>query len=187
MKYLYPNLPNWLDPESARGFDKKTDWIAERKKNGWRCLAIRTETGLELWTRRHTIIHDPLPMTRSALGELPPLTVIDGELIDKRSKDIKDHYYAFDILFAAGKQLTGMSWTLRRKILEEVMKYIPVEISEPIIPGKYLLYETAIADGDEGIVMKCINSKYLVDYGSCPKNPYWMKCKKAEDSFGGSK
>lgn len=184
LPYIWPNIPNWLDPKSLEGFDSKIDWIAERKKNGWRCLAMRTETGLELWTRRHTLIHDPLPITREALMNLPPMTIIDGELMEKRTKDIKDHYYAFDIIMLKGKMLNGYSWTTRRKFLEETFRTIPsIELSEPITVGKSFLYKLAIETGDEGIVLKNINSKYLVDYKSCQQNPLWIKVKKPENSF----
>ena len=90
MKYIYPNLPNWIDPSKVIDYDKKPSWIAERKKNGWRCLAVRDEGGLTLFTRRKTIIYDQLPVTRNALQRLPYATMIDGELMEKRTKDIKD-------------------------------------------------------------------------------------------------
>lgn len=184
MTYLYPNLPNWIDPAKVAEYDPNIEWVAERKKNGWRCLAMRTPEGLELWTRRHTLVHDPLPITREALLHLNPGTIIDGELIDKRTKDIKDHYYAFDILMLDGRLTTGFTWQLRRALLEQTLKFIPgIEISEPITVGKSHLYRVAVEQGDEGIVLKNVNSKYLVDYKSCPKNPLWIKAKAEEKAF----
>lgn len=184
MKYLYPNLPNWIDPSGLTEYDPKIEWVAERKKNGWRCLAMKNEEGLELWTRRHTIIHDPLPITREALSHLNAGTIIDGELMEKRTKDIKDHYYAFDILMYEGKLMTGFTWQLRRAILEQALKFIPgVEVSEPITVGKSHLYRVAVEQGDEGIVLKNVNSKYILDYNSCPTNPLWLKAKAPEKAF----
>ncbi|RPJ11835.1 MAG: hypothetical protein EHM36_00725 [Deltaproteobacteria bacterium] len=184
MNYIYPNVPNWLDPSEVSQFDRKPEWIAERKKNGWRCLAVRNSTALELWTRRHSLIPDELPKTRAALSMLKPDTIIDGELLDKRTKDTKDHYYAFDIIYNEGKLLASMPWILRRKILEEVLQDIPdIEISIPVTLGKSHLYQVAIEEGDEGIVLKNTDSKYLIDYQSCPSNPYWIKAKQPEKCF----
>jgi ATP-dependent DNA ligase len=180
--YIYPNLPNWLDPNEVKSYDKKTDWIAERKKNGWRCLAIMREDGLKLWTRRNTLIPDLLPLTREMLHNLPVGTMLDGELMEKRTKDIKDQYYCFDILYLEGQPLMSLAWKDRRKYLESLID-IGLDISSPISLGKSLLYDQAIGDGDEGIVMKNINSKYMVDLKSCPHNPYWIKAKKPENAF----
>lgn len=179
--YIYPNLPNWLNPLEVKNYDKKTDWIAERKKNGWRCLAIVNEEGLKLWTRRHTIIPDLLPQTRSYLSKLPVGTIIDGELMEKRTKDIKDQYYAFDILYYAGQPLMSLSWKVRRNYLEHTD--LEVGLSVPTALGKTLLYDQAISEGDEGIVLKNINSKYIIDLKTCPHNPYWIKAKKPENAF----
>jgi ATP-dependent DNA ligase len=182
LPYIYPNLPNWLDPKDISQFDRKPEWIAERKKNGWRCLAVRSDSGLILWTRRHTIIPDPLPLTREALMNLEIGSIVDGELMEKRTKDIKDLYYAFDILYEGGKALMGMAWKDRRNRLEKVMGSLAnTEISMPVTLGKSLLYNMAIEEGDEGIVMKEIHSKYIIDYKSCPSNPFWIKCKKPEN------
>jgi bifunctional non-homologous end joining protein LigD len=184
MKYIYPNLPNWIDPAKVIDYDKKPSWIAERKKNGWRCLAVRDEEGLTLFTRRKTIIYDQLPVTRNALQRLPYSTIIDGELMEKRTKDIKDLFYAFDILYEGGKQLTSLPWKHRRERLEYVLNGIEgIEISVPVCVGKSLLYDISIEEGNEGIVMKEINSKYLIDLNSCPHNPLWIKAKKPENSF----
>lgn len=184
MRYFYPNLPNWLDPSLVVEYDKKPSWIAERKKNGWRCLAIRDENSLTLMTRRNTLINDPLPVTRNALQNLLPSTIIDGELMEKRTKDIKDLFYAFDILFDNGKQVTGLPWKERRQRLEKALKGIDgIEISEPVSVGKSYLYDLAIQEGNEGIVMKEINSKYIVDFSKCPSNPHWIKAKRAENHF----
>lgn len=182
-KYIYPNLPNFIDPKSVD--DYKPNYIAEVKKNGWRCLAWRKKEGLELWTRRNTLIKDSLPKTREFLMQLPIDTIVDGELLDKRTKNIKDHYYAFDLLFLEGKSVMHLPWKARREKLETlVAQYaIWVELAKPIQLGFSTLYNLAVADGDEGIVIKNINSKYLVGLRESPHNPQWFKAKQAEKCF----
>jgi bifunctional non-homologous end joining protein LigD len=184
MRYFYPNLPNWIDPSLVVEYDKKPSWVAERKKNGWRCLAIRDENSLTLMTRRNTLINDQLPVTRNNLHQLLPSTIIDGELMERRTKDIKDLFYAFDILMDNGKQLTSLPWKERRKRLEAVLKDMEgIEISDPVSVGKSYLYDLAIQEGNEGIVMKEINSKYIVDFTKCVSNPHWIKAKKPENHW----
>lgn len=182
-KYVYPNLPNWIDPMAVEKY--QPHYIAEAKKNGWRCLAWRKKDGLELWTRRYTLIKDPLPKTRELLMNLPVNTIVDGELLDKRTKNIKDHYYMFDIQFLEGKSVMSRPWHERREILEKVVAQYGIwtELSEPIQLGFSALYKLAIEHEDEGIVIKNINSKYVVDLKSCPHNPQWFKAKRPEPCF----
>jgi ATP-dependent DNA ligase len=116
---------------------------------------------------------------------LPINTIIDGELMEKRTKDIKDHFYAFDILFLNNQSTMHLTWRERRKLLEKTFREndIYTDISEPIGLGFKTLYDLAIAEGDEGIVIKNVNSKYIIDLKSCPHNPYWVKAKKPENCF----
>jgi len=185
IKYCYPNVPNWIDETTVDNY--KSGYVAERKKNGWRCLAVRDEKGLTLWTRRKTTIVSDLPVTRELLFHLPVGTVIDGELLDKRTKDIKDHYYAFDIQFLNNKSIMHLPWAERRKQLESVFTqnglFGRVELSEPVQLGFSTLYKLAVADGDEGIVLKHSQSKYIVDIRKCPANDQWFKAKRAEKCF----
>ena len=182
-KYIFPNLPTWVDHSSVDNY--KPHYIAEVKKNGWRCLAWRSKEGLELWTRRKTLIKDPLPKTREFLMQLPYNTIVDGELLDKRTKDIKDHYYAFDVLYIEGKSVMHLPWTARREKLENlVAQYgIWVELSKPVQFGFSTLYKQAVAEGDEGIVIKGVNSKYLIGLTECQHNPNWWKAKRQEKCF----
>lgn len=182
MTYFYPNAPNFIEPGMLSEFDRNPAYIAERKKNGWRCLAIKAAGSLLLWTRHHTLIPDPLPLTRSALADLPNETIIDGELIDRRTKGTKDTYYAFDILMLSGRLLFGLEWRERRRLLEKTVGGMDVMLSEPINTGKELLYALAIADGDEGIVLKNIHSRYIMSQRKCEPNPFWMKAKQVERS-----
>ena len=182
MKYCYPNMPNFIDSSTVDNYKK--DYIAERKKNGWRCLAVRDEA-LALWTRKKTVIPDTLALTRWELMKLPEGTIIDGELLDKRTKDIKDHYYAFDIQFYKGESVMHLPWKERRDILETaiITNNVMIELAEPIMLGFSTLYKLAVETGDEGIVIKNVNSKYIINLNDCPHNPMWFKAKRPEQHF----
>jgi len=195
MKYYFPCKPNRLSPGSDlfRRLDNDPNWIAEVKKNGWRCL---TEGGaLTLWTRHHTTINDPLPELRGLLTEiLPNGCIIDGELLQNRTKQIKGVYYVFDLLVVNGKLITGLPLWNRRQILEAIFEPAmlkiadrggnvhPVEIAHQYQLGKVKLYYDSIAgEENEGIVLKQVNSTYNASESRCLQNPYWLKVERIEN------
>jgi ATP-dependent DNA ligase len=57
------------------------DWIAQPKYDGWRCIAERTENGVELRTRTGKSITS-LPYLEDALVCLTVGTIVDGEIVD---------------------------------------------------------------------------------------------------------
>jgi bifunctional non-homologous end joining protein LigD len=192
VSYLYPCVPNRLQADNSRLeiIDRDPLWIGERKMNGWRCLAIRDEKGFVLWTRHKTLIDFPLPELREALTEMiPPCSIIDGEILDRRTRDIKGIFYAFDVLLAEDQLFTGKPWTDRRKALEAIIKPCEhVHLSQPVNVGKKHLYDLCIQEpGCEGIVLKHMASLYTAGFKQCLTNPLWIKVKKDEaHTKGGS-
>jgi ATP-dependent DNA ligase len=186
MKYLYPCKPNRLAPDAAYfgALDNDPHWIAEIKKNGWRCLAYREASGLVLYTRHNTLITDPLPDLRNFLTlVLPPGTIIDGELVNNRTKGTKGLYYVFDILQAQGVMLVDDCLSARRAILEKLLPPCPgtVELAQQYVTGKKRLYEASIeGEVNEGIVLKKASSKYLASETRCLQHPHWLKVKRPE-------
>jgi ATP-dependent DNA ligase len=185
MKYYFPCKPNRLSPTSElfNRLDNDAEWIAEVKKNGWRCLAYKEGGALTLWTRHHTTINDPLHELRTLLTEmLPDGCVIDGELLQNRTKAIKGVYYVFDLLMLDSAPTTGLSLWNRRELLETVVTPTgPVEIAHQYQIGKVKLYHDSITgEENEGIVLKNVNSTYNASESRCLQNPYWLKVKRVE-------
>jgi len=56
-------------------------WIWENKLDGYRALAVRSPTGLTLFSRNRKSLHRQFPYIVEALGDLPEGTVADGELV----------------------------------------------------------------------------------------------------------
>lgn len=185
MKYFYPCSPaNRLDINCVQfdELDNDTDYVSEDKRNGWRCEAYNNDE-LILWTRKRTIIPDALPTLRKKLREmLTDATVVDGELMEKRTKEIKELFYAFDILFYKGEPVYRLPWTERRSLLEKVIQPIPglIELSSPVFKRKRKHYYKSIQNGNEGIVLKKINSVYPIGLVKSIDNPYWIKVKAPE-------
>ena len=187
--YFYPCNPNRLQHDNPLfdEMDKDIGWIAERKMNRWRCLAFKDkDCKLYLMTKHKTLITDPLPDLRDDLCKiLPGDTMLDGELIDRRTSGIKQTYYLFDALRVCGDDLTGLLWWKRRERLEGLVDTARwaelILLSQPVEVGKKNLYYQAIGEeGCEGIVMKKKDSKYLASKTSCQDNPFWISCKQPE-------
>jgi ATP-dependent DNA ligase len=197
MKYYFPCAPNRLSPTSDlfRRLDNDPAWTAEVKKNGWRCLAYKEGGALTLWTRHHTTINDPLPEIRGLLTDmLPDGCVIDGELLQNRTKQIKGVYYVFDLLVVNGKSITGhplwdrrqfletILWTAMSKIADRGGNVHPIYLATQYQIGKVKLYYDSITgEENEGIVLKNVNSIYNASESRCLQNPHWLKVKRVEN------
>jgi ATP-dependent DNA ligase len=185
--YLYPCKPNTLTPDSKLfdELDRDIGWIAEVKKNGWRALPTKDESGsLTIWTRHKTLIKDAVPELREALAEMMPAgTILDGEFINNRTKGVKGKLYLFDIIMLEGKLLIDMLLRERRKILEGVVKETQdIVLAQQVRVGKkQLYYQSTEGEENEGIVIKRLDSKYLASEKSCPQHPYWLKVKRVEN------
>jgi ATP-dependent DNA ligase len=195
MKYYFPCKPNRLSPTSElfKRLDNDQNWIAEVKKNGWRCLAYKESGALTLWTRHHTTINAPFPDIRSLLTKiLPDTCVIDGELIENRTKGVKGVYYVFDILALNGAFL-NLPLRERRQLLEPILKISergghvgPIELARQYQIGKVKLYHDSISgEANEGIVLKHVNSAYNASPARCLQNPFWLKVKRLEKHVTG--
>jgi len=179
--YLYPCMPNriYSDSKLFADLDQDPAWVAEIKKNGWRCLVEKTGGRVTLWTRRYTTIPD-LPDLKEYLTEmLPEGILLDGELIDRRTKDIKGLWYAFDILYLGTEFFHNKPFSERRKELEKHVWDVPgkIEVAKQYRLGKKMLYERVIDEGEEGIVIKKLDSTYPTNSTKSHDNPYWLKVK----------
>lgn len=189
MKYLYPCLPKPLSPNN-RYFDELDHdifWIAEIKRNGWRCLIEKDNDKLILWTRHHTLVTMPLKSLRESLSCLPDGTMLDGELINyKRIKGSADSLYLFDILYLKNQKIYHLPLRKRRGVLELAFRdYLAIskdiELAQQVQIGKKALYYKSIeGDLNEGIVLKQLDAAYPVSEQKCLDCPQWIKVKKVE-------
>jgi ATP-dependent DNA ligase len=188
MQYLYPCKPQRIsvDSDLLSRLDNDPAYVGEVKKNGFRCLAVKEDGALSLWTRHKGLIHFPLPELRAGLKELmPDNTVVDGELLQVRTKTVKEVFYAFDIIRLRGSLVTNEPLYVRREMLEhlELERCPKVELAKQVTTGKRKLYYDAIADdsdANEGIVVKKLSSKYIASDRRCVEHPFWLKVKKDE-------
>ena len=188
MKYLYPCKPNPLSINSPYldVVDRDKKWVAEVKKNGWRCIIEKDGGILTLWTG-HTknVISQPFTTIRETFECLPDGTMLDGELIfTNRIKDIPNAFYLFDVLYWNGQDQTLLPFSKRRVLLELIYKdYLcncaDIELAKQVQVGKKELYEQSIGNAlNEGIVLKHLDSDYKTNTRSGQQNPKWLKVKK---------
>jgi ATP-dependent DNA ligase len=86
-------------------------WIWEIKLDGYRALAVKSRTGLTLFSRRNKSFNRQFAHIVDALADLPEGTVVDGELVaiddsgrpdfnllqNFRAEASRIHYYIFDV------------------------------------------------------------------------------------------
>jgi DNA ligase D-like protein (predicted ligase) len=110
------------------------DWIYEIKLDGYRAVAVKTDSRVSLFSRRRKSFDHHYPLIVEALAELPEGTVVDGEIValdesgrpnfnllqNFRSEASRIHYFIFDLLICNDRDLTKLPLVERRKLLKSL-------------------------------------------------------------------
>ena len=107
----------FIEPMNCAPVTKLKDgpgWVYEIKLDGYRAVAVKTDGGVNLFSRRRKSFNHHYPLIVEALAELPESTVVDGEVValeagrpnfnllqNFRSGASNIHYFIFDILVTA--------------------------------------------------------------------------------------
>lgn len=187
LRYYYPPKPMriYLNSEIMEEINNSSKWVAELKKNGWRCLVWKEDGKIYLYNRhgqRSTTMENASPELMMYLTmTIPDSTVIDGEFLDRRlqKKEFKGIYYAFDIMYHEGKSMMTFPFEYRRSILEKIIQpYEYLWIPQQIVSNKIGYYHDALKSPEnEGIVIKKLYSPYGGGFDSSKTVSYWMKLK----------
>jgi bifunctional non-homologous end joining protein LigD len=119
------------------------EWLYEIKLDGYRALAIKTGGKIQLRSRNDNDFSHRYPAIVHALTALPNETVIDGEVValDESGKPSFQtlqnygsagaplHFYVFDVLILAGRDVMAEPLAKRLALIE---KRILPKLSEPI-------------------------------------------------------
>ncbi len=150
-------------------------WTYELKLDGYRMEVVRTGATTTLYSRRQNVLNEKFPYIASALGSLPPDTVIDGELVavrpdgkpnfnllqNFRSAQDSIIYYAFDVLVHKNQDLTMLPLSERREILRSIIEPAEhVALSEVSNQTAKEMLAFVRSHGLEGIVAKRADSMY---------------------------
>ncbi len=152
-------------------------WIYELKLDGYRAIAIKTNSKVYLRSRNDKDFSARYPAIAKALARLPDETVVDGEVValdqaGKPSFNALHNYgsslapiffYVFDVMVLAGQNVMSEGLSARRDLLEQ---HVLPKLAEPIraVPR----FDSALSDmikavraqGLEGIVAKRLDSIY---------------------------
>ncbi len=152
------------------------DWIYEVKLDGYRAQALHAGKATRLLSRNGKDLGGRFPGVVVALaGALPPGSVLDGELValdeagrpsfsliqNSASSGATFVFFAFDLMFLAGRDLTDEPLAERRRLLKaNLQDSDTVQLSESFsIPAAQML-ALVREHSLEGVVAKRLTSRY---------------------------
>ena len=151
-------------------------WLYEIKLDGYRAEAMRSESGVILFSRSRKSFNKQFSLIVEALADLPENTVIDGEVValdesgrpdfnllqNFRSEASRIHFFVFDLLVYQGRDLTRLPLIERREIMRSVLKFKSprIRISDYVEASATDILNAVREQGLEGIVGKRKDSLY---------------------------
>jgi ATP-dependent DNA ligase len=118
ISFFYPPQPTRIWPNSPLLQSLGADWDAEIKYNGWRVLIFKQADRILIYNRHSTIIDIDWKPFWNFFKVLPNNSVFDGELLDRRTKDLKNVIVLWDAPYWDGRDLRTTPLTSRRPFLE---------------------------------------------------------------------
>jgi ATP-dependent DNA ligase len=187
--------PIWLmQPIPYFGEKLDGEWIYEPKIDGWRMQVVSYDNGkIELWGRRLERKPNWSDKLRYLIKKLdsiiPPGTILDCELHSSGGRrfipslfainpKVRPVVYVFDIMCFKGKDISKNTLRRRKGLLGKI------DFKRPCyrVLGKKLTnmkrnYVSEVKKGHEGIVIKKLNSPYLIGKESPIATHWWRKIK----------
>src|SRR5205823_413517 len=152
------------------------EWLWEIKLDGYRALAVKSGTGVTLFSRRRKSLNRQFPYIVEALADLPAGTVVDGEVVaidesgrpdfnllqNFRAEASRIQYYIFDVLCWKDRDLTRLPLIERRALLKSVVVLSDkrIRISDYVEAAPKDLLSAVREQGLEGIIGKRKDSLY---------------------------
>ena len=185
--------PGFSPPMKATLTDERfsdPNWIFERKLDGIRCLAIRADDGVTLWSRNDLLQNARYPELVDALNaETQPDFVVDGEVVafsgarTDFGKLVQRHrlgpervrvfYYVFDVLHLAGRDTTHLPQRARKAVLKHALHFHGnVRFTPHRNTDGQDYYRYACSHGWEGLIAKRADAPYI--HG---RSRDWLKLK----------
>ena len=130
--------PKFVEPmkcKAVTSLPNESNWTFEIKFDGYRCLAIKINDEVKIFSRNKNVLNERFPNVVAALAELPGDFTIDGEIValddegrpsfqllqNNMSKVLDAYFYAFDLLNRNGEEFLRSPIEQRRALLDEVM------------------------------------------------------------------
>jgi bifunctional non-homologous end joining protein LigD len=188
--------PKSLEPQLAtlsKAAPRGGAWLHEIKFDGYRLLCVKRGNDVRLLTRRGLDWSRRFPHLVDACRHLAiDQCIVDGEVVvllpDGRSDfqalqnlmsaahTSQATYYAFDLPYAGGFDLTNVPLVERKKFLARLLRQSragrEIEYSDHVVGNGPQVFSQACRMGLEGIVSKLADSPYLT-----VRSPDWLKVK----------
>jgi hypothetical protein len=163
MIYYYPNRPVLIPPDKAYidNLESSGQYVGEFKWNGDNTL-LDTNKPTEFWNRykeRHRFV--PNEIMREELSKWPKDMVINAELMNYRTKEIKNTLIVHCVMVWNGQPLIGKTWGDSRKILDDMLDGSQVQISKIFQTDFWDKFEKADGITIEGIILKQLAGKLV--------------------------
>lgn len=186
-------IPKGVKPMLATLVNEPFDdpgWSYEVKWDGYRCVAYIDKAKVELSSRNNKSFTEKYYPIVAALEKWDKSAVLDGEIlvISKQGKanfsalqnwrseaDGDLAFYAFDLLWYEGRDLTQLPLSSRQAILKEVLPQDDdhIRLSQVFTSGGLDFFAAAKKMGLEGIMAKKVSSTYSPD----SRSRDWLKIK----------
>ncbi|GAC1427046.1 MAG: non-homologous end-joining DNA ligase [Flavisolibacter sp.] len=189
------HLKPMLATITAEAFNDK-DWQFEIKWDGYRAIVYNEKGTVDIRSRNNLSFNANYPPIYQAFEQWPVNAVIDGEIVvlsEKGSADFNSLqywkqfqngilvYYAFDLLWLEGLDLTSQPLSKRREILKKILPDKGViRYSDDIEEYGIDLFEAVKKSGMEGIIAKKRDSVYTA--GQRTKLWYKIKAEKRHEA-----
>jgi len=183
---------DFIEPMDCAPVMKLADgpgWVYEVKLDGYRAVAVKTDNGVNLFSRRRKSFDHHYPLIVEALAELPEGTVVDGEIValdesgrpnfnllqNFRSEASRIHYFIFDLLICQDRDLTGLRLSERRKLMKSLLKlsWPRLRIAEQFEVSASDMLAAVRQQQLEGVIGKRKDSLY--EPGK--RSGSWVKCR----------
>jgi bifunctional non-homologous end joining protein LigD len=186
-RFIPPMKPKLLEEPPTSG-----DWIYELKFDGIRLIAVKNGEKVNLISRNGNELAARFPEVAEAVGSLPIGDgVIDGEVValdekggssfqllqarEMEGRPLPIYYYVFDLLQAAGKNLTALPLERRKDLLSSLCESATesIRLSGEIGGDPHALLREVKRLGLEGVIGKQRGSVYEPDR----RSGAWIKLK----------
>ena len=151
-------------------------WTFEIKFDGYRCIVVKREKEVTLFSRNQKVLNKRFPKIVQALASLRSEFVLDGELValdsqgrpsfqllqNTPSRTLPVYFYAFDLLNRDGESLLHVPIERRRDLLDKLFAAPedPLRLSPLLRSPSGQVLEAVRKLGLEGVVGKRIDSTY---------------------------
>jgi hypothetical protein len=120
---------------------------------------------------------------KEELSKWPKNMVINAELMNYRTKDIKNVLIVHCVMVYNGKPLIGKTWGDSRKILDDCPSQTCVQVSQLYQSGFWKLFEEADGNVIEGIILKQPAGKLVFSTTPIPDVGFMYKIRKPSKKY----